>query len=76
MCVDPDLRDFFLLIMANKQDLPNAVSPAEMAETLGNWLLLLFVLCFFVVCVNSICFRMLSTKGLYLTLKSILNRFL
>jgi len=35
MLVEDELRDAVLLIFANKQDLPNAMNPAEMTDKLG-----------------------------------------
>merc|ERR1712061_72053 len=32
---DDDMRDVVLLVLANKQDLPNSMSPAELTDKLG-----------------------------------------
>ena len=34
-CTEDELRDAVLLVFANKQDLPNAMSAAEMTDKLG-----------------------------------------
>ena len=51
MLNEDELRDALLLVFANKQDLPNAMNPAEITDKLGlhslrqrHWYVLLLVI--------------------------------